>query len=73
MSVGLFSREDNPVFFRMNRIETQMILNQAKDDGSASDPQRQAKDSDQGIGFSAFQVSQGDLEVLLSMGSSIFY
>jgi hypothetical protein len=32
-----------------------MSLNPAKDDGSASDPKRQAKDIDQGIGLSTFR------------------
>jgi hypothetical protein len=46
MSVGVFSAWDSPVFFRMKRIETQLILNQVEDEDSASDPQREAKDID---------------------------
>ncbi|HET6539462.1 MAG TPA: hypothetical protein VFG46_03205, partial [Chryseolinea sp.] len=63
--------QDNPVSFRMKRIETQRIPNQ--DEDTASDAQRQAKDDDQGIGLAAFQVSQGDLEIVSLHDPRVFY
>src|SRR5688572_50613 len=68
ISIGFFSGQDDPFFFSIQRIETQMILIQGKEEDRASDRQTKTKDGNEDIGVVAFQVSQGYLEIVFKHG-----